>query len=62
MKTFLPKISLIVDLILFNKLLNMSINQMSYHSEHLAWQQRVNKELGESRRYLLSSHNNDGYL
>lgn len=24
---------------------------MSYHSEHLAWQQRVGKELGESRRF-----------
>lgn len=24
---------------------------MSYHTEHLAWQQRVGKELGESRRF-----------
>lgn len=29
----------------------MSCNTMSYHSEHLAWQQRVNKELGEARRF-----------
>ena len=29
----------------------MNCNQLSQQAEHMAWQQRVSKELGNSRKY-----------